>query len=497
MHKIINIEKGVTRMPEWRMDEPVDFELLDGEHIAIVGNNASGKSMLVEMITGRHPLLSEKSISYDFAPYEKKYVSDNIRYIRFCDCYGGDTERGYYLQQRWNQTEISDSATTVKMKLEKAISRIENFDSAAQKRQKDIFELFHINDLWNKPMLMLSSGELRKVSLAEAVIGAPRVLIIDNPYIGLDAQAREMLTSALEVLSQSGIIQIVLVVCSMSDVPSFITHIVPVENKIVGKKVPKEDYLKANATTIKFQLSDDKKQSILSQPCDDTKNAANCIVGMNNVTIRYGEKLILDRVNWTIRNGEHWALTGQNGSGKSTLLSIICADNPQSYACDVTLFDIKRGSGESIWDIKKHIGYVSPEMHRALHYDVPAINIVATGLSNTFGVKVQPSGEKRTKCLYWMNILGIESLAERSFLKLSSGEQRLILLARAFVNDPDLLILDEPLHGLDDQNKTMAKSVIDTFCARKNKTMIFVTHYKEEFPSCIDHEMHITKPQTK
>lgn len=482
-------------MPKWRMNKPVDFELLDGEHIAIIGNNASGKSTFVEMITGKHPLLSEKSITYDFAPYEKKYVSDNIRYIRFCDCYGGDTERGYYLQQRWNQTEISEEATTVKEKVERAFARAENGSGGTEELRKRIFSQFQSDGLWDKPLLLLSSGELRKVALAEAVIGAPRVLIIDNPYIGLDVQARETLTSALTQLSRSGLIQIVLVVCSASDVPEFITHVVEVKNKVVGEKKAVTSWaLRCNARST-FTLDSDKAQSILALPHCGRNKTANCIIGMNNVTIRYGEKTILDNVNWTVKSGEHWALTGQNGSGKSTLLSIVCADNPQSYACDVTLFDTKRGSGESIWDIKKHIGYVSPEMHRALHYDVPAINIVASGQSMTFGIKAQPQDKKRGECLFWMDIFGIGKLAERSFLNLSSGEQRLVLLARAFVNDPDLLILDEPLHSLDDANKALAKSVIDTFCMRKDKTLIFVTHYREEFPKCIDHELHLTKPQ--
>lgn len=482
-------------MPEWRMREPVNFELCDGEHLAIVGKNASGKSMFIEMMVGRHPVLSERSIAYDFAPYEKPYVSDNIKYIRFCDCYGGDTDRGYYLQQRWNQTEISDEATTVQMKIERMIMRSEGSVDTTSEEYKYIHKLFSLDDLWHKPMLMLSSGELRKVALAEAVIGTPRVLIIDNPYIGLDVQARAMLTSMLEDLSHSGAIQIVLVVSSAADIPPFITHVVEVKDMTVGEKKLLAEFLRSNHAATTTALSAEKHEAILSLPYSTDGIKLDNIVQMNHVNIRYGNKTILKDICWTVKNGEHWALTGQNGSGKSTLLSIVCADNPQSYACDITLFDTKRGSGESIWDIKKHIGYVSPEMHRALHYDVPAINIVASGQSLTFGIKTPPRGEKREKCLFWMDVFGISKLAERCFLKLSSGEQRLVLLARAFVNDPDLLILDEPLHGLDDENKELAREVIEAFCTRRNKTLVFVTHYKEEFPQSIDHELHLTKEQ--
>ena len=194
-----------------------------------------------------------------------------------------------------------------------------------------------------------------------------------------------------------------------------------------------------------------------------------------------------------MNEGERWALSGQNGSGKSTLLSLVCADNPQSYACDIHLFGHKRGTGESIWQIKKHIGYVSPEMHRAYLKDLPAIDIVASGLSDSVGLYTRPRPEQRQTCLGWMRIFGIEQLAQRTFLKLSSGEQRLCLLARAFVKDPELLILDEPLHGLDNRNRALVKEIINTFCERANKTLVMVTHYEEELPPCIDHRLVLRK----
>ncbi len=214
---------------------------------------------------------------------------------------------------------------------------------------------------------------------------------------------------------------------------------------------------------------------------------------MNKVSIRYGDRTILSELDWTVHNGERWALSGQNGAGKSTLLSLVCADNPQSYACDIVLFDRQRGHGESIWDIKKHIGYVSPEMHRAYNRDMPAIRIVASGLKDSVGLYVKPSADDYTTCRQWMRFFGIEELADRTFLKLSSGEQRMVLLARAFVKDPELLILDEPLHGLDAARGELVKEIINTFCQRKNKTLIIVTHYKENLPQCITDSIYLKR----
>ena len=186
-------------------------------------------------------------------------------------------------------------------------------------------------------------------------------------------------------------------------------------------------------------------------------------------------------------------MAGENGAGKSTLLSLICADNPQSYACDIRLFGRKRGSGESIWEIKRLIGYVSPEMHRAYLKNLPAIDIVASGLHDSIGLYKTPGKEERECCERWMRSFGIECLRDRSFLSLSSGEQRLVLLTRAFVKDPLLLILDEPFHGLDKENKQRAKQIIEEFCKRKNKTLIMVTHREEDWPEIITNRLTLKK----
>ena len=235
--------------------------------------------------------------------------------------------------------------------------------------------------------------------------------------------------------------------------------------------------------------NEEKRQAILSLPYHENDYDCQRVVDMHQVNIRYGNRTILKDLDWTVMNGERWALSGPNGSGKSTLLSLVCADNPQSYACDITLFDRPRGSGESIWDIKKHIGYVSPEMHRSYKRNLPVIRIVASGLMDSIGLYAVPDQKDYEKCRWWMNIFGISELAERPFLQLSSGEQRLVLLARAFVKDPQLLILDEPLHGLDLWNRQLVKDVIETFCQRRNKTMIMVTHYQEDLPAVITHSL--------
>ncbi len=492
MQTTIKITNGVVRMPKWRMNHPVDFEAHDGEHIAIVGANGSGKSLLADILIGRHPLLMNDPI-YDFSPSLRPLAADNIRYITFRDCYGGDNDNTYYLQQRWNQQEINEETPTAGSLLEEEFL-ITGADSAERRKlQQHIYELFGLNGLLDKYIILLSSGELRKYQLAKALFSSPRILIMDNPFIGLDASTRILLTNLLTVLSQEQAIQLILILSKTDDIPPFITHVVCVEDKNVGKSMPISVYNTIRRPRPAHVLSPEKAQAIADLPYSSADYHADEIVRLRKVSIRYGERTILRDLDWVVKNGECWALSGENGSGKSTLLSLICADNPQGYACDITLFDRPRGTGETIWDIKHHIGYVSPEMHRAYKQDLPCVRIVASGLKDSIGLYARPTEEEYLTCRWWMDIFGIGQLCDRTFLSLSSGEQRLVLLARAFVKDPELLILDEPLHGLDDSNRQLVKDIIEAFCHRHNKTLIMVTHYEEELPPCISHHLHLDK----
>ncbi|MDY4890923.1 MAG: ATP-binding cassette domain-containing protein [Prevotella sp.] len=491
MQKIINIHQGVARMPEWRLAQPVDFQLCDGEHIAITGPNGGGKSMLVDMIIGRHPLLMQDP-EYDFAPSTKPLAADNIKFITFKDNYG-DTDGQYFLQLRWNQQEIDKETPVVGDMLEAAFKSSGADTPERRQMQHDLYEMFNISHLLDKYIILLSSGELRKFQLVRTLLASPRVLIMDNPFIGLDAETRLQLTQLLQTISSQQSLQVIILLSKTDDVPEFITHVVEVCNMVCGPKITRLEWQKINDLRPVAHLDNERRNAILSIPASPNDYDANEVISMRDVMVRYGERIILKGLNWQVMNGQRWALGGQNGAGKSTLLSLVCADNPQSYASDISLFGYKRGSGESIWDIKKHIGYVSPEMHRAYMRPLPAISIVASGLKDSIGLYTKPKPEEMDICRLWMHIFGLDGKEQTSFLKLSSGEQRLVLLARAFVKDPQLLILDEPLHGLDNDNRQKVKDVIETFCSRKNKTLVMVTHYQEELPPCITHHLKLLR----
>ncbi len=473
--KTIDIQNASARKPEWSMATPVNFSLEEGEHIAIVGRNGSGKSMFVDILTGRHPAFPGM-VKYGFdEPY------NNLKHISFRDTYGGDNDKTYFLQQRWNQMEIDEETPTVGSKLEEAYQLAGEDTPAHRDLQKHIYELFHLESLLDKYIILLSSGELRKYKLASSLFTHPKVLIMDNPFIGLDKDTRDQLKTLLATLSKEQGLQIILVLAKTDEIPDFITHIVEIKDMIVQPKIPND----GTYNTVKSLAATTKTE----QPAQYGPE----VISFNKVSIRYGSRTILKDLDWKVNQGEHWSLSGQNGSGKSTLLSLVCADNPQSYACDISLFGHKRGSGESIWDIKRHIGYVSPEMHRSYKQNIPAIQIVASGLKDSVGLYVRPTDEEKAQCRKWMEVFGIGHLADRKFMEMSSGEQRLVLLARAFVKEPDLLILDEPLHGLDNENRKKVKRKVDEYCQNPSVTLIYVTHYQEELPQCIDHSLFLER----
>lgn len=482
---LLQITNGVTRHPDYRLAEPLNLTIEAGETLAICGPNGGGKSLLVDIITGAHPLLGDAA-RYDFGDNNADRVADNVRLVTFRDVYGGN-EPAYY-QQRWNQADEQTFPTVSEVLQQARTAWTDLHQGTSPEIDLDLLAELGMDEHADKPINQLSSGELRRMQLAKMLMSCPQMLVIDNPYIGLDKYARVMLTRVLGLLAQR--LTLVLVVSRPADVPSFVKHIVYVDGKRVSNLLPATAYAQIEQDGARVG-----EVPAFTPPTDErfTPAASNEVIDFRHINIRYGQRTILKDLNWLVMRGEHWALTGENGAGKSTLLSLVCADNPQAYACDIRLFGNKRGSGESIWDIKRRIGYVSPEMYSAYRKPLPAIDIVASGLRDTIGLYQHASEAERACCKAWLAAFDASHLADRNYMTLSSGEQRLIMLVRAFVKNPDLLILDEPFHGLDNRHRKRAQAIIDCFMRNTRKTLIMVTHYEEELPSCIDHRLVLKK----
>lgn len=481
---VVDIKHIVTRLPELRFTAPVNWRIEEGEQWAVIGPNGAGKTLIADVMQRKFAFKEGEVV---LAGDGK--VSDFIKSIAFKDIYSLADCRNSYYQQRWHATETEEMPTVEELLKEHIGSG----------HLAKILALFGIEDLLPKRLIFLSSGELRKFLIVRTLLSRPRVLILDNPFIGLDAPSRDLLVDMLERMTSLDGVQVVLLLSNPADIPAMITHVLPVHDRTCLPPLTREAFL-ADAELIARLFPTEgaragEEVGKVCLPVDMSKAASSheVTLRMERVRIRYGSRTILKDLDWEIKNGEKWALFGPNGSGKSTLLSLVYADNPQSYANTLYLFDKRRGSGESIWDIKKRIGYVSPEMHLYYKENVPTLSIVGSGFFDSIGLFRKCDAGQEAVALEWMRVFSVEHLRDRLFQTLSSGEQRLALLARAFVKDPDLIILDEPLHGLDVSNKKRAAAIIEQFCDRPGKTLIYVTHYPHELPACVDKRFELVK----
>jgi molybdate transport system ATP-binding protein len=213
---------------------------------------------------------------------------------------------------------------------------------------------------------------------------------------------------------------------------------------------------------------------------------------MKNVSIHYGDKTIFKNLNWEILRGEKWLLKGRNGAGKSSLLNLISGDHPQAYSNEIYLFGKRRGTGESIWEIKQKTGYVSAELHAYFDKQICCFEAIASGFFDTMGLFKKLTNEQHKIILQWLDFLHLSShVYNKPLLEFSTGVQRLIFLARALVKNPPLLILDEPCQGLDFQQRDSFISLIDEICSAADKTLIYVTHEEEDVPACIQKVLHL------
>ena len=476
--EIIRLKDIVLRLPELQFAEPIDWTICEGEQWAVVGPNGAGKTLLAGVLQKKYAFRSGEHIFVSGKP-----VSEVVKSIAFKDIYSLADCRNSYYQQRWHSTETEDMPT-----VSEVLSEYKDTENL-----NELLSLFGISDLLPKKLIFLSSGELRKFLVVRTLLSRPEILILDNPFIGLDAPSRDLLVDMLGKMTELHGTQVILLLSNPADLPDMITDVLPVINRKCLSPTKREEFLENKE--LLDELFPDRVSGAIDLPVNGEKetSAYDVAFRMEKVCIKYGSRTILKDLDWEVKCGEKWSLSGPNGAGKSTLLSLVYADNPQSYANTLYLFDRKRGSGESIWEIKKRIGYVSPEMHLYYMENVPAIQIVGSGYFDSVGLFRKCNAEQEEGALKWMKIFGIDNLKDRSFMTLSSGEQRLALLARAFVKDPDLIILDEPLHGLDISNKKLAASVIESFCSRPGKTLIYVTHYPNELPECVDRHFRLEK----
>lgn len=486
METLIRISEATVRFMDQLVFENLDFEWKAGQHWAVVGNSGAELTFFLDTLLGR-TMLTQGNIYRPFAQsyQEEKTKAGEVHSFR--DLMAEVSQKysfrnksnlqNFYYQQRFNSLDSEEAATVFEF-----LADIEQKHSGAWNLHS-VMQFLRLQELGDESLIKLSNGETRRLAIAAALLKNPKILLMDQPLTGLDVQNRDNFDDILKGIKASGI-HVILSTHSY-EVPQSITHVAMLGEKTIKNIIKREALQAGDFEGVTLDTFDQQhlQRLLLSL---EKKTSWEEIVDLKQVHIQYGDKTILDKLNWTIRSGEKWLLKGPNGSGKSTLLSLILGENPQAYANNIWLFGKKRGTGESIWDIKKEIGFVAPELSRFFPVNQTCIKVVLSGLFDTMGLfkKVSPEQEKLAKD--WLELFRLSAIAHKLLRQVSLEEQRFVLLARALIKVPSLLVLDEASQGMDEFQRLLFKKTIDQVCQIYPLTMIYVSHYQEDIPVCVD-----------
>ena len=450
-----------------------------GELWAVMGPNGSGKSYLAALLAGEAPL---RGVGLAFG----EGVEEAVALVTFSQ--QQDQASGSWLQARWHSLE-DDGALSVRQFLSyEAVNEINPFemrgDETASRRAfarllRKVSDIFDLRPLLSRLMVQLSNGEMRRALLSRALLKSPQLLVLDDPFAGLDGAMRARLQDALNHLAAEGL-PMVLMVRHTDEMPSCVTHLLTLKNMRIARK----GLLRRAEPAVVLSAARGDARPLASCSAMEGECPHEPVVELRGVTVRYGRRAVLDALDWTVRKGERWMVSGPNGSGKTTLLSLITGDNPAAYANDVRVFGRAREPGESLWPVRRRIGQVSPEIQCYFDPATLVLDAVLSGRFNAEGAMMRPTRAAREAARGWLRELGVADAEKVPFGGLSAGRQRLVLLARAMLPQPDLLLLDEPCLNLDEASRCHVLGVLERLlCARRDETVICVAHRPDDVPS--------------
>jgi len=501
---IITLDAITVRLRDKVYLQNTSWQINSTESWAVIGPNGAGKTTLAKSLFGGVPVVGG-SITHNYGTEDSVPVYASIGYV------SPEQQRGIMEREKLqlDSRDFSgniDEVTTVEDIILGRAYRYEPDSTDYGHRLGDVANRLRIESILGRNILSISSGEMTKTLIARALLKKPHLLILDEPYDGLDHQSRRSLKAMLESLIDDHI-QVVLITHRFEEIMSNISHVLLLKNGSVYRSGKRDEILTkemldslyrsensfpAEADRFSF-ISDTRNQNSPGRSVKDGKAVEKVLIKMIDTTVRFKDVTVLDKVNWTVRHGDNWMILGPNGAGKTTLLKLVLGENQQAYANEIYLFGRKKGSGESVWDIKKNIGFISSELQVRYPGHLSAFDVVCSGFFDSIGLYRLCSGEQKDMARAWIDTLGIASLADQKFGQLSHGQCQLVLIARAMVKSPVLLMLDEPCDGLDIANRDRLMKLLDIIGKNTDTNLIYVTHHKAEMIPCITHVLSLDR----
>lgn len=331
---------------------------------------------------------------------------------------------------------------------------------------------FELTKNFGRSIRTLSCGEQKKALQEYLMAKQPDFIILDNPFDALDVASVKQLKTRLQTIA--GEMTVIQVFKRKSDLLPFIKHAMRVDNGKVVFTDGIEQYLEKYEPEHEVHFSID-----IPGPLNEQDVHYNKLIKLSDVSVKYHERQILNAISWTIKAGEFWQLKGPNGSGKTTILTMINGDNPKAFGQNIELFGRRKGTGESVWEIKKRIGYFTPSMMELFKRRHTAEQMVISGFHDSIGLYHRPSEIQKHVANEWLKVLGLADKGNRAFVDLSQVHRRMVLIARAMIKHPPLLILDEPSTGLDDRSAALLSTLINKIADESQTAILYVSHRTE------------------
>lgn len=434
------------------------FSVAPGEAWCLVGTLGSGVDRFFDIISGQEDLYSADLL----------LLPDELGVISFAG------------QQELFEQEIKNDDSDYMDRLDPG-TPARSFLADPQ-RHAGLIEALDMQDSLDKGYRQLSSGQSRKLLLLGEITRGVKYLLLQHPYEGLDAASCRALNLSLSSLRPYGV-QVLVTVSNLDDIPDWCTHLAYFsQGRLAVHGEAGQTHAEISARFCREERAFCVTAAeVRKEAQSDREDSGGELVRLTDGRAGYGGEYVFSGLELSVGTGEHTLITGPNGCGKSTLVQLITGDHPQCYANDLQVFGIQRGSGESIWELKSQMGIVSPDLHRNHYIPGSCLHIVVSGFFDSIGLYRQTTASQRERARIWLDRLGMADKASKPFRGISYGQQRLILIARALIKMPRLLLLDEPTQGLDGINRVALLDFLEEIAAEGLCTIIYVSHRQDEY----------------